>query len=76
MNALEHDIRSDPFTPTLPYMLLSPAIQDYLKVIFTIQEEHSLVTTNDIARALKVSETSVTGLIKRLDQMQLVVHES
>ncbi|MCY3999427.1 MAG: hypothetical protein OXF84_01285 [Bacteroidetes bacterium] len=57
-------------------MLLSPAIQDYLKVIFTIQEEHSLVTTNDIARALKVSETFVTGLIKRLDQMQLVVHES
>ncbi|MCY4225153.1 MAG: metal-dependent transcriptional regulator [Bacteroidetes bacterium] len=57
-------------------MLLSPAIQDYLKVIFTIQEEHSLVTTNDIARALNVSAASVTGMIKRLDQMQLVIHES
>jgi len=57
-------------------MLLSPAIQDYLKVIFTIQEKHSQVTTTDIARALNVSAASVTGMIKRLDQMQLVIHES
>ncbi|MCY4170410.1 MAG: metal-dependent transcriptional regulator [Bacteroidetes bacterium] len=57
-------------------MILSSAIQDYLKVIFTIQEQKSVVTTGDIARMLDVSAASVTGMMKRLDRMQLVVHES
>ena len=56
--------------------MLSQSIQDYLKVIFTIQEEHPIVSTTDIARAMNVSAASVTGMIKRLDQMQLVLHES
>ncbi len=56
--------------------MLSQAIQDYLKVIFTIQEENPVVTTTDIARAMDVSAASVTGMIKRLDRMQLVIHES
>ncbi len=56
--------------------MLSPAIQDYLKAIFLIQEEGTAVTTMDIARAMNVSAASVTGMIKRLDQMKLVVHES
>ncbi len=56
--------------------MLSPAIQDYLKVIFLIQEENVVVTTTDIARAMNVSAASVTGMIKRLDRMTLVVHES
>ncbi|MXW32817.1 MAG: metal-dependent transcriptional regulator [Rhodothermaceae bacterium] len=56
--------------------MLSPAIQDYLKVIFLIQEESVVVTTTDIARAMDVSAASVTGMIKRLDRMKLVVHES
>ncbi len=56
--------------------MLSPAIQDYLKVIFTIQEENAVVTTTDIARTMNVSAASVTGMIKRLDRMKLVVHES
>lgn len=56
--------------------MLSPAIQDYLKVIFLIQEENGVVTTTDIARAMDVSAASVTGMVKRLDRMKLVVHES
>ncbi len=56
--------------------MLSPAVQDYLKAIFTLQEKTSVVATNDIARAMKVSAASVTGMIKRLDRMQLVVYES
>lgn len=56
--------------------MLSPAVQDYLKVIFTIQEENAVVSTTDIAHAMNVSAASVTGMIKRLDRMQLVVHES
>jgi len=56
--------------------MLSQAIQDYLKVIFTIQEENPVVTTTDIARAMNVSAASVTGMIKRLDRMHLVIHES
>ena len=57
-------------------MLLSQAIQDYLKTIFAIQEENTVVTTTDIARAMNVSAASVTGMIKRLDRMKLVVHKS
>ena len=56
--------------------MLSPAVQDYLKAIFTLQEESSVVSTNDIAHAMNVSAASVTGMIKRLDRMRLVVHES
>ena len=56
--------------------MLSPAVQDYLKAIFTLQEESSVVATSDIARAMKVSAASVTGMIKRLDRMRLVIHES
>ena len=57
-------------------MPLSQSIQDYLKTIFAIQEENAVVTTMEIARAMKVSAASVTGMIKRLDRMKLVVHES
>ncbi len=57
-------------------MILSSSIQDYLKAIFTIEEEKSLVTTNDIARIMHVSAASVTGMIKHLDRMNLVVHQS
>lgn len=56
--------------------MLSPAVQDYLKAIFTIQEGNETVSTTDIAQAMNVSAASVTGMIKRLDQMKLVVHES
>lgn len=45
-------------------------------MIFLIQEESVVVTTTDIARAMDVSAASVTGMIKRLDRMKLVVHES
>lgn len=56
--------------------MLSPAVEDYLKAIFNLQEQSPTVATTDIARAMGVSAASVTGMIKRLARMNLVVHES
>ena len=56
--------------------MLSPAVEDYIKTIFNLQEQGPTVATNDIARAMNVSAASVTGMIKRLARMKLVEHES
>lgn len=56
--------------------MLSPAVEDYIKTIFNLQEQSPTVATTDIARAMDVSAASVTGMIKRLARMNLVVHES
>ncbi len=56
--------------------MLSPAVEDYIKTIFKFQEEKPAVATMDIARAMNVSAASVTGMVKRLARMKMVVHES
>lgn len=54
---------------------LSQAVQDYLKIIFKLQEFGPVATT-DIAKELNVSGASVTGMIKRLDTMGFVEYNS
>lgn len=49
---------------------ISPAIQDYLKTIYKLQENGAVATT-DIAKELNVSSASVTGMLKRLETMSL-----
>ena len=56
--------------------MLSPAVEDYIKTIFKLQQEKPTVATTDIARVMNVAAASVTGMIKRLARMKLVVHES
>jgi DtxR family transcriptional regulator, Mn-dependent transcriptional regulator len=55
--------------------MLSQAVEDYLKAIYKLQGD-GRVSTNDVARALKVSSASVTNMVKRLTRMELVDHES
>lgn len=54
---------------------LSQAVQDYLKIIYKLQEFGPVATT-DIAKELEVSGASVTGMIKRLDSMGFVEYNS
>ncbi len=55
--------------------MLSQAVQDYLKTIYKLQE-HGLVSTTEIAKEMKVSGASVTGMLKRLANMNLVDYNS
>lgn len=56
--------------------MLSQAVEDYLKKIYKLQENGGAVATTEIARAMEVSSASVTNMLKRLDQMGLVVYQS
>ena len=50
------------------------AIEDYLKVIYLIQLDEGRVTTTTIARRLNVAAASVTSMLKRLADLNLVQH--
>jgi DtxR family Mn-dependent transcriptional regulator len=51
------------------------AIEDYLKTIYTLAEEESPVSTSRIAEAREVKPSSVTSMLQRLDQLNLVAYE-
>ena len=55
--------------------MLSESIEDYLKAIYKIEGDEP-VTTNDLAASLNVAPSSVTKMIKRLDEMELVNYTS
>ena len=55
--------------------MISQAVQDYLKTIFKLQVRGP-VSTTEIAKELKVSGASVTGMLKRLAGMAMVDYNS
>ncbi len=54
--------------------MITHAMEDYLKIIFKLEEEGSAVTTQSIAERLQVQSPSVTNMIKRLADLNLVEH--
>lgn len=54
---------------------ISPAIEDYLKAIYTLQQQHNVVTTSMLVDDRGFKPGSVTGMIKKLAEMNLVSHE-
>lgn len=56
--------------------LTSPAAQDYLKCIYSLQREEGIsrITTKAVAGTIGVSAASATNMLKRLDAMGLVRH--
>jgi len=56
-------------------VLVSQAVQDYLKTIYLLQGEGTVPTT-EIARQLNVSGASVTGMLKRLSAENFVDYNS
>lgn len=56
--------------------MLTQAMQDYLKAIYKLGERGTTVTTNDLARELRIAAASVTNMLKRLNEMNLVSHVS
>jgi len=51
------------------------AVEDYLKTIYEIEREQSKVATTVLAEQLGVAPASVTGMIKKLAEMELVAYE-
>lgn len=49
-------------------------MQDYLKAAFRIEQDGEPITTLRLASALSLSQPSVTNMVKRLDELHLVVH--
>ncbi len=49
--------------------------EDYLKTIYKLQQDESPVRTTAIAKALGVEPASVTGVVKRLAELDYVEHE-
>jgi DtxR family Mn-dependent transcriptional regulator len=53
----------------------TPAVEDYLKAIYQLGQGDAPVGTSAIAERLGVAPGSVTGMLKRLGQQELVEHE-
>jgi DtxR family Mn-dependent transcriptional regulator len=51
---------------------ISPAIEDYLKAIYTLRIAHPQVTTSLLAEHIGVKPASVTGMLKTLADLHLV----
>ncbi|MCC2671312.1 MAG: iron (metal) dependent repressor, DtxR family [Armatimonadetes bacterium] len=54
---------------------LSANIEEYLEWIYRLSKEQDEVTTTDLAKSVKVSPASVTGMLKRLQERGLILHE-
>jgi DtxR family Mn-dependent transcriptional regulator len=54
---------------------ITPAMEDYLKVIYRLAEDGQRATTQAVAERLNVAAPSVTGMVKRLAELKLVHHE-
>lgn len=53
----------------------SEAIEDFLKEVYMLQQEHERVQTSMLAEALKITAPSTTEMAKKLAKANLVVHE-
>ncbi|MDZ4200074.1 MAG: metal-dependent transcriptional regulator [Kiritimatiellia bacterium] len=55
--------------------LLSVSIENYLETIFLLVQEHTVARAKDISERLKVSRSSVTGMLQALRNRGLVNYE-
>src|SRR5204863_7091566 len=54
---------------------ISPAVEDYAKAIYTLEERDGSASTNDLAALLDVKPGSVSGMLRKLSSLGLVEHE-
>ncbi|MBS1974709.1 MAG: metal-dependent transcriptional regulator, partial [Bacteroidetes bacterium] len=56
-------------------MKYSASKEDYLKAIFHLQTEQSMVTTNALAVAMQARPASITDMLKKLKSEKLLIYE-
>lgn len=54
---------------------LTDSIEDYLKAIHKVQKESDAVSTSELAEHLDISPASVSGMTKKMADMNLVEHK-
>lgn len=57
-----------------PEAKLSSAIEDYVKAIYLLAQEHSKVTTSLLAERLRLSAASVTQMVQRLAKLNFATY--
>ncbi len=62
-------------TPAHAPPVLTAPVEDYLKVIYDLERLGQAATTNDIADRLDISPASVSGMMRRLAEQGLILHE-
>lgn len=62
-------------TAQFPHEVLTRSAEDYLKAIYHLTCEGGPATTNQLAEALGLAPASVSGMLKRLADQELVDHE-
>lgn len=55
--------------------MLTQAMENYLKAIFEILEHYDRATTSLIAQSIGIASSSVTAMIKKLAELNLVTHQ-
>jgi len=58
-----------------PRVTYSEAIEDFLKAVYLLQQEHERVQTSALAEALAITAPSTTEMAKKLARAKLVSHE-
>jgi DtxR family Mn-dependent transcriptional regulator len=53
----------------------SPAVEDYAKAIYALEQREGAVSTNALADRLGVTPGSASGMVKRLGELGLVEHQ-
>ena len=57
------------------HLTFSPAVEDYAKAIYALQTRcEGPVSTTALAERLDVSPASASGMVRRLDELELVTH--
>ncbi len=55
--------------------LLSPSAEDYMEMIYRLSEKPGFTRVNDLAAALNVQPPSVTKMIQKLSEINLIQYE-
>jgi DtxR family Mn-dependent transcriptional regulator len=55
--------------------MLTPAMEDYLKTIYQLEQEHDNVSTSILAEKMGYSAASVTGMMKKLAKLKMVQYQ-
>jgi DtxR family transcriptional regulator, Mn-dependent transcriptional regulator len=54
---------------------LTPAMEDYLKVIFVLEQENRVARVSDISRRMNVRKASVVSAVALLSKFEMLTHE-
>jgi len=54
---------------------VTSATEEYLEIIYRLQEKSGVATTSDLVRSLRVAPGTVTNTIARLEKESFVIHE-